>query len=376
MIRAPRVEVVIPNLNGERWLPDCLDALGLQAYRDFRATVVDNGSTDGSIERVRERPGTQLLRCSANLGFSAAVNRGIATAQGEYVALLNNDARPTVGWLGALVEALDLEPRASAATSKILSLRQPGTIDNVGDGLSRKGIPYPVGHLESDVGQYEESRWVFGACGGAALYRRSLFDDVGLFDERFFAYHEDVDLSFRAQLLGHPCLYVPGAVVHHIGSATTGGKINRFTVYHSTRNTLLLLAKNLPARLAVRFFPRLLWGQVYWFLKMAVREGEWGAWAQGVLAGLVRLPAILAERRRTRLRISTRDVRGLLQASEKEIRESIRRKRRHVSDRRENGEPLSERDAVRHSRQTPESRHGARGYAATAPSKLTVGPAS
>jgi GT2 family glycosyltransferase len=324
----PRVEVIVPNVDGERLLPDCLDALDRQTFRSFRVTLVDNGSRDRSIEIATAHAGVRTVRLASNFGFSVAVNRGLADTAAEYVALLNNDARPAPRWLAALVEALDREPRAAAATSKILSLRQPGTIDNVGDGLGRRGVPYPIGHREADAGQYEEARWVFGACGGAALYRRNLFDEIGAFDERFFAYHEDVDLSFRSQLVGKGCLYVPGAVVWHVGSATTGSKINPFTVYHSTRNMLLLLGKNMPFSLAMRYFPALLWGQLYWFLKMAVKEGEWMAWGKGMAAGMARLPWVLSERAHVARRVTCADLHRLLLASEAEIRTSIRRKRR------------------------------------------------
>ncbi|MBI1850930.1 MAG: glycosyltransferase family 2 protein [Planctomycetes bacterium] len=332
MIPTPRVEVVIPNFNGERLLPDCLDSLDRQTFRSFSTIVVDNGSVDGSVSVARARPNVRVVRLAGNHGFSVAVNRGIADSQAPYLALLNNDARPSARWLSALVDTLDREPRAAAATSKILSLRNPGTIDNVGDGLGRRGVPYPIGHREVDVGQYAEPRWVFGACGGAALYRRSLFEEVGFFDERFFAYHEDVDLSFRAQLVGKGCIYVPDAVVLHVGSATTGSKINPFTVYHSTRNMLLLLGKNMPVSLGIRYFPSLVSGQLYWFLKMAVKEGEWGAWARGIIAGVARLPSVIADRGTIRRTVKRADLHRLLTSSEKEIGSSIERKRRHQRD--------------------------------------------
>lgn len=333
----PRASVVIPTCNGRALLETCLESLRSQSFRDFETVVVDNGSTDGSIEEVRRRhPGVRTVALDRNLGFSGAVNHGIRATRAPYVALLNNDARADPSWLERLVAFLDARPGAHGVTSRILDAREPGRIDNVGDGFSLRGIAYPIGHLEEDRGQYRRVREVFGACGGAALFRRSLFDEVGLLDEEFFAYHEDVDLAFRARLRGLRIFYQPDALVYHLGGGTSGGRISPLAVRLSTRNSLCVVLKNLPASLIRRHLPRLLWGQVYWFAKMAVREAHLLSWLQGAVESLFLVPSMLRKRSsvlgaRT---VTDRQLHRMILRSEVEIRRSIRRKRASRRERR------------------------------------------
>ena len=218
---SPRVSVVVPSWNGRAWLDVVLPSLERQRFRDFEVIVVDNGSTDGSLEHVRARwPWAQVLPLDRNVGFAAAVNRGIEQSQGVYVALVNNDMELHESFLDALVAGLDSNPSAASVTAKMLDLRTRDLIDGAGDVLRWSGVVIPRGRGERDIGQYETPVEVFSACGGAALYRRAAFDEVGLFDEAFFAQMEDVDWGFRARLLGYGCRYVPGAVAYHMGSAS------------------------------------------------------------------------------------------------------------------------------------------------------------
>src|SRR3712207_6126046 len=218
---SPRVTVVVPNWNGERFLSTCFGSLRLQSYTDFETVLVDNGSTDGSVAFVnRNFSEVRVLPLPENRGFSAAVNAGILSSDAEYVALLNNDTESDPGWLQAAVEAADAYPEAGFFASKLVVFDDRRILDGAGDVLRRSGLPYRLGHGEPDRGQYDEAAFVFGACAGAAMYRRGMLDDIGLFDEDFFANCEDGDLSFRAQLAGYRCLYVPGSVVYHVGSAT------------------------------------------------------------------------------------------------------------------------------------------------------------
>jgi len=330
-MRGPAVDIVIPTYEGREHLESCLPSLREQTFRPVRVHVVDNGSGDGTAEWLeRAHPDVSVCRLPANLGFSAAVNHGIRRTRAPYVALLNNDTVVDARWVEALILALEEEPQASFATSKILSARDPSVMDNAGDGFGRKGISYPIGYLEPDDGQYGDRRPVFGACGAACMFRRSLFEEVGLFDEDFFAYHEDADLSFRAQLAGHSGIYVPDAVVFHRGSATSGSRINAFTVFLSTRNNLHVLVKNLPRPLLLRYLPWILWGQAYWFLKMAVREGRWGPWTRGILAGFRDFRRMRSKRGKIlgRGTVEVPSLDGTILASEREIRRSIARKRR------------------------------------------------
>ncbi len=336
-MEAEAVDVVIPTYNGRHHLEGCLPALRRQTHPRVRVLVVDNGSADGTLEWLEsEFPWVERIALGRNLGFSAAVNAGIRYSTAPFIALLNNDTVPSDDWVRALAAGLVGDSSAGFATSKIVSLDDPSIMDNAGDGFGRKGISYPIGYLEPDVGQYETPRHVFGACGAACIFRREMFDRIGVFDEDFFAYHEDADISFRARLAGYECLFVPGAVVRHRGSATSGTKINPFTVYLSTRNNLHVLMKNMPIRLLLRYLPWLVWGQAYWFLKMAVKEGMWAAWTTGLIAGLRDSARMLRKRRAilSGVRVDLASLHAAVRQSEREIRESIQSKRRARRERR------------------------------------------
>jgi GT2 family glycosyltransferase len=244
--------VVIPNWNGQRFLETCLQALRRQTLRDFEVLLVDNASRDESVAYTISRfPEVRVEKLKRNVGFAGAVNTGIRVAGGRYVALLNNDTEADPRWLEELVGTMEAHPELGSAASKMLDFRERTLIDGIGDGLSWYLRPYKIGCLERDRGQYDAPRPVFGACAGAAIYRREAFDTVGLFDEDFFAYLEDVDWSFRAQLAGFPCRTVPSAVVYHIGSATSGRE-SPFVHYLTHRNRVYLLAKNVPLPLMRR----------------------------------------------------------------------------------------------------------------------------
>ena len=236
-----RADVVIPNWNGAALLADCLAALARQTLPPARTLVVDNGSTDDS-QAVAERAGVEWLALRSNRGFPAAVNAGIRASDAPYVALLNNDAVPAPGWLEALVAALDADPSISYAASRMVFADGRG-MNAAGDAFDVRGRGgYNRGIEAADGPAFDEPRIVFGACAGAALYRRSLFDDVGLFDERFFLALEDVDLDLRATLAGHRCLYVPDARVVHRQGASSGS--SRLAL--ERRNRAWLVHKSLP----------------------------------------------------------------------------------------------------------------------------------
>ena len=295
----PRVSVVIPNYNGAGWLPRCLDALVAQTFQDKEVLVVDNGSTDGSVSLLRERYAhVRLIALARNTGFAAAVNTGICTARGEYVALLNTDTVARPGWLAALVQALDRDPAdTGAVASRMLSLDDPSRIDDAGDALSWTGAAEKLGHGEA-ASRYTHRAEVFSVCAGAALYRRSFLEAARGFDERFFAYLEDVDLGLRGRLLGFRYVFEPAAEVLHKGqgSALPRGDYVRLV----TRNRILLFAKSMPLSLLLKHLPQLLYGQVY-FLIVYRRPAA-------SLAGYLSLVACLAHivRERRRLRAARR----------------------------------------------------------------------
>jgi hypothetical protein len=245
------ISVVVVNWNGKEFLSECLDSLRHQVYQPLAVKVVDNGSTDGSVDFVsRQYPEVEIVALSENLGFSLANNIALETVYAEYVALLNNDAVAHPLWLKCLVEALREHPEAGFAASKMLFYDAPTTIDRAGDAYTRAGTGSLRGRGEQ-ASKYNEMEWIFGACAGASLYRRRMLDDIGLFDEDFFLLYEDVDLSFRAQLKGYKCLYVPEAIVHHKASSSIVHD-SEVSVYFSHRNLEWVYIQNMPAGLILR----------------------------------------------------------------------------------------------------------------------------
>ena len=280
------VSVVIPNWNGLDEIENCLDSLKNQTLK-HHVIVVDNGSVDGSTELIEKKyPHVQLFKLPKNRGFAGGVNVGIQESMrrnDEFVALFNNDAVADKDWLKNLRLGFG-DSKAAIVTGKMLKTTAK-TIDSTGEFMTTWGMPGPRGRGEKDEGQYDKVEEVFGASGGASMYRISLFKKIGLFDETFFAYFEDVDISFRARLAGYKIVYVPGAIVHHKIGATSS-KLGSFVRYHSLKNFELLYYKNMPGRLFFKYFPL----KNLQFLRMsagALRDGEiWAvikAWVMIVL---------------------------------------------------------------------------------------------
>ena len=276
----------------------CLDSLRAQSFQDFDVAVVDNGSTDDSLQILAEDyPQVRIVGWETNRGVAAAFNEGVRQCRGELLALLNNDMEVAPDWLAALVQALDRDPKAGAAASKILFIDRR-TINSAGDVYRRDGIPGNRGVHEIDQGQYDRTEYVFGASGGASLFRRQLFDEIGFFDERLVSYCEDVDWAWRLQLAGYRCLYVPEAVAYHWGSATGGGEL---ASYYSGRNFIRVLFKNLPGAVMRRHWRAILGRELSLALE-ALRHGrEPAARARlaGQLAGLRSVPEALRQRKWT-----------------------------------------------------------------------------
>lgn len=219
--------------------------------------LVDNGSRDTSVAFVEKCfPEVRIIENRFNLGFCAGNNVGIRAARGEFVALLNNDTEVSSSWLRSLREAAGNHPGAGLFASRMLLLDQPDRIDSAGDLFYTAGFAAKRGWLEEDGPRFRKPCSVFGACAGAAMYRRDLLEDVGLLDEDFFANGEDVDLSFRAQLQGYSCRYVPEAAVYHKGGTTIGRSARWF--YLMRRNQLWVVVKNMPRELLRRYWPGVL----------------------------------------------------------------------------------------------------------------------
>ena len=288
----PRVSVIIPTWNGADLLAVALDSLRGQSLRDFETVVVDNGSTDGTRALLGARfPDVRLVALPSNRGFAPAVNEGIRAARGEILVLMNNDVRAEPGWLAALVAALDAHPEAGSVASRMLDARRPGIVDAAGDTMAL--MAWNIGRGEKDGPRFAAGREVLSACAGAGAYRRAVFDRVGLLDEAYFAWFEDVDLGIRAQLAGFRCWYEPAAVVHHLGSATAE-RMSTTKTFFTVRNAMLLFFKTMP-------LPRLLaWGPVMllWPLLDPIMSGRSPlVTARAWLAFWRLLPAVLRGRR-------------------------------------------------------------------------------
>jgi GT2 family glycosyltransferase len=246
-----RVTVVIVNWNGKALLEECMESLRKQVYSAFSIIFVDNGSQDGSVDFVKTKyPDIDVITLSQNLGFAAANNLALGTIQTDYVALLNNDAVPDTMWLNNLVTALETHPEAGFVASKMLFYHQPDVIDRAGDSYTKAGTALLRGR-GIKANKFIDIDWVFGACAGAALYRMSMLNDIGLFNENFFLLYEDVDLSFRAQLKGYKCLFVPEAIVYHKGSHSIVHD-SPMSIYYSHRNLEWVYIQNMPAQLIPR----------------------------------------------------------------------------------------------------------------------------
>lgn len=282
------ISLILPTRNGKHFLAPCLASIARQTRPPDEVIIVDNGSGDGTQAWLQEQhPQIKLIEIDRNAGFSVAVNRGIEAGSGDYIALLNNDTECDPQWLEALAGILDQYPDVGFCASKIRYFDKRQLIDTVGDAFTTGGFAFKRGWLQIDEGQYAKPERVFGACAGAAMYRKRMLDDIGKFDEDFFAYQEDADLNFRAQLAGYHCLFVPKAMVfHHVGGTSKTTGYDRW-IRLGQRNLIFVLVKNLPVGLWFRFGIPILLSQtclfamrVYGGYGVAVLKGLWDAFAQ------------------------------------------------------------------------------------------------
>lgn len=251
-----KVTIVIPNYNGKHFMEPCLDSLSRQTYKNFHILVVDNASSDGSNEYMEENyPDIELIKLKKNYGFSKAVNVGIQHSKTPYVILLNNDTTVDAHYVEEMVKAIEKSSRIFSVSSKMIQMYHPELIDSAGDlyTLFGWGVCRGCGRPITNYTDYDE---IFTACAGAAIYRRSVFDKIGYFDENHFAYLEDIDIGYRARIYGYRNMYCPTALVYHVGSGTSGSKYNAFKVKLAARNNLYLNYKNMPVlQLIINFLP-------------------------------------------------------------------------------------------------------------------------
>ncbi len=249
-----KVSVIIVNWNGKQHLEECLTSLSKQTFKASEIILVDNGSVDESIEFVEKNfPAVKVVRLDKNQGFCRGNNIGLQHARGDFIALLNNDTLLDMQWLEELYRAMTKHSHVGTCASCIVNYYSRDVMDTAGDGFDLCGVGYKIGE-GMPVTKFQKERYVFGACAGAALYRRSMIDEIGFFDERFFAIGEDLDLSFRALLAGYKCLYVPGAIVYHKVNRTVG-RNSDFLLYHSRRNVEYTFFKNMPFPLIIATLP-------------------------------------------------------------------------------------------------------------------------
>lgn len=240
------VTVTIVNWNSGELLARCLRHLEAQTVQPERVLVVDNASYDGSANGVEASTNSTVLKLPVNMGFAAGNNRALAVCDTEFVALLNPDAFPEPDWLEYLLIAARSHPDVAAFGSRQLCQGSPEVLDGIGDTYHISGLVWRDRYGALQQATDLIPREIFSTCASAALYRRQILVDIGGFDEDYFCYIEDADVGFRLRLAGHKAMYVPDAVVHHVGSATTGGQHSDFSVYHGHRNLVWTFVKNVP----------------------------------------------------------------------------------------------------------------------------------
>ena len=261
------VTVVIPNYNGIKFMKGCLEALYAQTDApSFRVLVIDNGSTDGSREEVRDCfPQAELICLEENTGFCHAVNVGIEHADSPYVILLNNDTKVYPEFVKCLYESIRKRDNAFSVSARMLMWDDPTLLDGAGDNYMVFGYSRARGKGKK-ASLYEKPAEVFSACGGAAIYRKTVFEEIGLFDELHFAYLEDLDVGYRAQIFGYRNYYEPGAMVVHYGSASSGPQYNAWKTEISAANNVYVVFKNMPFLQRLFNFPFLFVGYLVKFL--------------------------------------------------------------------------------------------------------------
>ncbi len=282
-----KLSVIIPNYNGIMYLSKCLEALEKQDFKDFDIIVVDDASSVAGVEEtVAMYPRARLIKHDRNLGFAASVNDGIKATDAEYVFLLNNDAYVDEGCLEILLSAIEKDGEFSKTFSvqcKMLSAFNHALIDNAGDfynilGWARSRGKDKLADSHSNPGE------IFSSCAGAAIYKRSVLIELGLFDEKHFCYLEDVDIGYRARIYGYINMYEPNAKVFHEGSASSGSRHNEFKVRLSARNSILVRYKNQTAFQKIVNFPAMEAGVIIKQL-FFMKKGLGKAYRQGILEG-------------------------------------------------------------------------------------------
>ena len=278
--------VIIPNYNGMKFIENCMKALEQETSTSYCICVVDNGSTDGSKEWVKNNcPEVQLIEMGKNTGFCGAVNAGIDAAKTPYVVLLNNDTEVEYGFVKALETALEKEKKSFSVSAKMVDLYNKEVLDGAGDLYCALGWAFALGKGKAVTENYRKPQEVFSACGGAVIYRKEILDKIGSFDKNHFAYLEDCDLGYRAQIFGYRNYYTPDAVVYHAGSGVSGSRHNEFKVTLSSKNSVYLIYKNMPVLQVILNLPFLIPGFLVKYL-FFIKKGLGATYRKGILQGI------------------------------------------------------------------------------------------
>lgn len=254
------VSVIIPNFNGLAYLEGVLSGLERQSMKNFEVILVDNGSTDGSCAFVAAQYSwVHIIELSENFGFSRAVNEGIKAARAPYVLLLNNDTEVEPDFLKEMTEGLQRHKKAFSCQAKMIQFHDREKMDDGGNYYCALGWAFAGGKGKA-AERYDKEKKIFSSCAGAAIYRKKIFEKIGYFDDEHFAYLEDLDVGYRARIYGYENWYIPGAVVYHVGSGTSGSRYNQFKIRYSSRNNIYMIYKNMPLLQMILNLPFLLVG--------------------------------------------------------------------------------------------------------------------
>lgn len=294
------VTVVLINYNGMGFIIDCLRALEGQSFKDFEILIIDNASSDGSLGVIKtlleeSQLGSlvKLIPLNTNVGFGGGCVEGLRYAQGEYIGLLNNDTEPDNRWLEELVKVMDNDPKVGVCGSKLI-VYGTDIIDSAGDGFSKALRGFKRGEGEKTL-LYSKKESVFGACAGAALYRRKMIEEIGFLDEDFFLIHEDTDLNFRAHLYGWKVLYAPTSIVYHKVRSSIG-KMSDIAVYYTLKNSEFVRIKNVPIGVFIRCFPEFIIGMLTEFIYFAIKHKHFMLYLNAKRDAIRMLPKMLKKR--------------------------------------------------------------------------------
>lgn len=310
-----KASIIIPNWNGKYLLKECLDSLKRQTFGEFQIIIVDNGSTDGSVDYINKfYPEVKLIKLDKNYGFAKAINTGVKNSTAKHVVFLNNDTKADKNWLKSLVEFADTNDDVISVNSKILNYFDRKLIDGVGIEINEVGQARSIGWNQKDSGQFDKEMYIFGATGGASLFKRKEFISLGMFDENYFMYSEEVDFAFRAQFLGYKSIFCPKAIVYHKHKATSK-KLPTHVEYWQFRNMTQTIIKDFPREILFKNW-RLLkiilvhFNTIFYQLK----NGFWWAPFLADIWILFHFPHLLHERKKIQsgIRVSSSHIEGFL----------------------------------------------------------------